>query len=63
MAHWDTREIADLDKNKMNQNKPIIGANDGASGISILMHLSEIFSDYPFNNIGVDLLLEPWTSR
>ena len=21
MAHWDTREIADLDKNKMNQNK------------------------------------------
>ena len=56
MAHWDTREIADLDKNKMNQNKPIIGANDGASCISILMHLSEIFSDYPFNNIGVDLL-------
>tara|TARA_B100001559_G_C16496864_1_gene621260 strand:- start:1413 stop:2312 length:900 start_codon:yes stop_codon:yes gene_type:complete len=56
MAHWDTREIADKDSNKMNQSKPIIGANDGASGISILMHLSEIFSSYPFNNIGVDLL-------
>ncbi len=56
MAHWDTREIADKDKNEINKLKPIIGANDGASGIAILMHLSEIFSNYPFNNIGVDLL-------
>jgi len=56
MAHWDTREIADNDKNEINKLKPIIGANDGASGIAILMHLSEIFSNYPFNNIGVDLL-------
>ena len=56
MAHWDTREIADKDEHEINRVKPILGANDGASGISILMHLSEIFSNYPFNNIGVDLL-------
>ena len=55
MAHWDTREIADKDEKKDNQNKPIIGANDGASGVAILMLLSEIFSDFPFDNIGVDL--------
>jgi len=56
MAHWDTREIADKDEKKDNQNKPIVGANDGASGVAILMLLSEIFSDFPFDNIGVDLL-------
>ena len=56
MAHWDTREIADKDEKKENQSIPIIGANDGASGIAILMLLSEIFSNFPLNNIGVDLL-------
>ena len=56
MAHWDTREIADKETSEVDKLKPIMGANDGASGIAILMHLSEIFSNYPFNNIGVDLL-------
>ena len=56
LAHWDTREIADKDSDINNQNKPILGANDGASGIAILMHLSEILNNYPLYNIGVDLL-------
>lgn len=56
MAHWDTREIADMDKNPENRDKPILGANDGGSGVSILMVLSEILSEFPLENIGVDLL-------
>ena len=56
LAHWDTREIADMDKNIENHQKPILGANDGASGIAILMHLSEILSNNPLENIGVDIL-------
>ncbi len=56
MAHWDTREIADKDSNPDNQNKPILGANDGASGVAVLMVLAEILSDFPLENIGVDLL-------
>ena len=56
MAHWDTREIADLDKDKKNRNLPIIGANDGASGIAALMVFAEIFSQNKLQNIGVDLL-------
>ena len=56
LAHWDTREIADKDKNVENHDKPILGANDGASGIAVLMHLSEIFYNNPLNNLGVDLL-------
>ena len=56
MAHWDTREIADKDPIKANQNKPILGANDGASGISILMVLADLLLNNPLNKIGVDLL-------
>ena len=37
MAHFDTREIADKDLNQDNQ-KPL-GANDGASGIAVLMEM------------------------
>ena len=33
------REIADMDKNPENREKPILGANDGGSGVSILMVL------------------------
>ncbi len=56
LAHWDTRDIADKESKKINQDKPIMGANDGASGIAILMVLSEILNDSPLYNIGVDLL-------
>jgi len=56
LAHWDTREIADMDSILSNQDKPIIGANDGASGVAILMHLAEIIHNNPLMNIGVDLL-------
>ena len=56
MAHWDTREIADKEKDIIKQKKPIIGANDGASGIAILMLFAEILNNNHLNNIGVDLL-------
>lgn len=55
LAHYDTRDIADMDTIPENQSKPIIGANDGASGIAILMTLAEILRDNPVQ-IGVDLL-------
>lgn len=44
-AHWDTRPIADQDLEHQNKLKPIIGANDGASGVSVLLHLAEIMSN------------------
>ena len=56
MAHWDTREVADQDLNIMNRNMPILGANDGASGVSVLLTLAEILSKTKLLNIGVDLL-------
>ena len=56
MAHWDTREIAEKDYNIKNRNTPIMGANDGASGIAVLMAFAEIFKLNEFKNIGIDLL-------
>ncbi len=56
MAHWDTREFADQDLNPENRHLPILGANDGASGVAVLLTLAEILHNFPPLNIGVDLL-------
>jgi hypothetical protein len=54
-AHWDTRPRADYET-KANREKPILGANDGASGVAVLL---EIAAQLNFNPppIGVDLIL------
>ena len=54
-AHWDTRPWADEDPNPENHNKPIIGANDGASGVAVLLQLASIFKENP-PPVGVDLI-------
>lgn len=55
-AHWDTRPRAENDTDKSRRNEPIIGANDGASGVAVLIELASLFrqSRPP---IGVDLVL------
>lgn len=39
-AHYDTRMVADSDPNLSNRNKPVPGANDGASGVAVLLELA-----------------------
>lgn len=39
-AHYDTRIFADQDPDPANRNKPVPGANDGASGVAVLMELA-----------------------
>ncbi|MDO9548897.1 MAG: M28 family peptidase [Candidatus Marinimicrobia bacterium] len=41
-AHWDTRPRADHDPDPQKRSSPILGANDGASGVAVLMHLGEL---------------------
>jgi Zn-dependent M28 family amino/carboxypeptidase len=48
-AHWDTRPRAEFDPNPANRDKPILGANDGASGIAVLMHLAELLHTQELN--------------
>lgn len=55
-AHYDTRPWADNEKNEHNRNTPIVGANDGGSGVGVIIELARVIgeSDLP---IGVDFLL------
>lgn len=39
-AHWDTRPWADADINQSNHKKPVMGANDGASGVAIMLEIA-----------------------
>lgn len=45
LAHYDTRPIADMDPDPLNRSKPILGANDGASGVATLMELAEVLPE------------------
>lgn len=54
-AHWDTRPRSDEDKNPANQNKPILGANDGASGVAVLLAFAKILSENKLD-FGIDII-------
>ncbi len=51
-AHWDTRPYAD--KDSVRTGEPIDGANDGASGVGVLLELARIMSD-SLPSVGVDI--------
>lgn len=54
-AHWDSRWVADKDNDKAQQKKPIDGANDGASGVAVLLELARLFQNTT-PQVGVDLV-------
>ena len=41
-AHWDTRPWADNDADEKNHHTPILGANDGASGVGALLEIARL---------------------
>ena len=55
IAHWDTRPNADSDSDPANHTKPIPGANDGASGVALLLAVADALKKAP-PTVGVDLL-------
>jgi hypothetical protein len=55
LTHWDTRPIADQDRNLGARQRPILGANDGAAGVGLFIALADAFKKTP-PNVGVDLL-------
>jgi hypothetical protein len=55
-AHWDTRPRAEHDENTNRRNEPILGANDGASGVAVLLEIATLLKSAP-PSVGVDLVL------
>jgi glutaminyl-peptide cyclotransferase len=55
LAHWDTRPMADRSENLGQQRQPVPGANDGASGVAVLLGIADALKAKP-PTIGVDLL-------
>lgn len=54
-AHWDTRPFADKDPSETLWKKPIDGANDGGSGVGVLLEIARQLQKTPAN-IGVDII-------
>jgi hypothetical protein len=54
LAHWDTRPRADA-YGSLDPKAPVMGANDGASGVAVLLAMADALRKAP-PGIGVDLL-------
>ena len=61
-AHWDSRPVAERNADPETRNQPVPGANDGASGVAVLLALADELARTP-PGVGVDILLtdgEDW---
>ena len=54
-AHWDSRPWADNDPDSLNWKKPIIAANDAASGVGVMLELARVIKDSNLA-LGVDFV-------
>lgn len=61
-AHWDSRPYADEDP--IHKTQPVPAANDGASGVGVLLELARVITNDPGKlNIGIDIIFfdaEDW---
>ena len=55
-AHWDCRPWADNDPDSTNWRKPVMGANDGASGVAVMLEIARLLQRADSINIGVDFV-------
>ena len=63
-AHWDSRPWADNDPDEANWHKPVLAANDGASGVAVMLELARLLNTAPADSslstlrssLGVDFI-------
>lgn len=44
-AHWDCRPWCDADPDSANHKKPVMGANDGASGVAVMLEVARLLKE------------------
>ena len=55
-AHWDSRPFADSPLSEERRDEPILGADDGGSGVAVLLEVARQLQAHPIE-MGVDLVL------
>jgi Zn-dependent M28 family amino/carboxypeptidase len=55
LAHWDSRPVSDRDPDPARRAEPLPGANDGGSGVAVLLEVAELMHRRP-PPVGVDLV-------
>jgi glutaminyl-peptide cyclotransferase len=50
-AHYDTRRLADSDPDPANRTLPVPGANDGASGVAVLLEIASVIANHELTGI------------
>lgn len=55
-AHWDSRPWADNDPDSTNWHKPVMAANDGASGVAVMLEIARLLSRQDSLAVGVDFV-------
>ena len=55
-AHWDSRPWADNDPDEANWHTPVMAANDGASGVAVMLEIARLLQQNDSLNIGVDFI-------
>lgn len=54
-AHWDSRPWADNDPDEKNHHKPVMAANDGASGVAVMLEVARLLAGDSLQ-LGVDFV-------
>ena len=55
-AHWDSRPWADNDPDSTNWHKPVMAANDGASGVAVMLEIARLLQQADSLKLGVDFI-------
>ena len=57
-AHWDCRPWADNDPDEANWHKPVMAANDGASGVAVMLEVARLIAAAPTGSTPSDTTAE-----